>query len=85
MQRQNTSVCYLFKQNKPPRTKQKFKLVQAISTKYLTLAYVIMWYTKSSTKNEENLTGTAMAYAPAGSIRRGAPAERRDYEAWSPE
>lgn len=35
--------------------------------------------------HEENLTGTAMAYAPAGSIRRGAPAERRDYEAWSPE
>lgn len=35
--------------------------------------------------HEENLTGTAMAYAPAGSIRRGAPAERRDYEAWNPE
>ncbi|WP_371224423.1 NADH:ubiquinone oxidoreductase subunit NDUFA12 [Roseovarius sp. 2305UL8-3] len=35
--------------------------------------------------HEENLTGTAMAYAPAGSIRRAAPAERRDYEAWSPE
>ncbi|CUH77796.1 NADH:ubiquinone oxidoreductase subunit NDUFA12 [Tropicibacter naphthalenivorans] len=33
----------------------------------------------------ENLTGTALAYAPAGSIRRAAPAERRDYEAWSPE
>jgi NADH:ubiquinone oxidoreductase subunit len=34
----------------------------------------------------ENLTGTAMAYAPATSIRRIAPAERRpDYEAWSPE
>ena len=35
--------------------------------------------------HSENLTGTALAYAPAGSIRREAPAERRDYEAWSPE
>lgn len=35
--------------------------------------------------HEENLTGTALAYAPAGSIRKGAPQERRDYEAWSPE
>ncbi len=35
--------------------------------------------------HQENLTGTALAYAPAGSIRHGAPAERRDYEAWSPE
>ena len=34
--------------------------------------------------HQENLTGTALAYAPAGSIRRAAPAERRDYEAWSP-
>lgn len=33
----------------------------------------------------ENLTGTALAYAPSGSIRREAPAPRRDYEAWSPE
>lgn len=33
----------------------------------------------------ENLTGTAMAYAPRGSIRRKTPAERSDYEAWSPE
>ena len=33
----------------------------------------------------ENMTGTALAYAPAGSIRRPEPAERRDYEAWSPE
>ncbi len=32
----------------------------------------------------ENLTGTPLAYAPEGSIRRVAPAERRDYEAWSP-
>ncbi len=35
--------------------------------------------------HEENRTGTAMAYAPAGSIRKGAPSERSDYEAWSPE
>lgn len=35
--------------------------------------------------HQENLTGTAMAYAPAGSIRRATPADRTDYEAWSPE
>ena len=33
----------------------------------------------------ENLTGTAMAYAPAGSIRQEHPKDRSDYEAWSPE
>jgi NADH:ubiquinone oxidoreductase subunit len=33
----------------------------------------------------ENLTGTALAYAPTGSIRQQKPAERSDYEAWSPE
>lgn len=33
----------------------------------------------------ENLTGTPLAYAPPGSIRRPQPAERRDYEAWTPE
>lgn len=33
----------------------------------------------------ENLTGTALAYAPAGSLRREKPADRSDYEAWSPE
>ena len=33
----------------------------------------------------ENLTGTAMAYAPAGSLRRAEPKDRGDYEAWSPE
>jgi NADH:ubiquinone oxidoreductase subunit len=33
----------------------------------------------------ENLTGTALAYAPPGSIRRDDPVERRDYEAWQPE
>lgn len=35
--------------------------------------------------HEPNRTGTALAYAPVGSIRRGAPDDRRDYEAWSPE
>ena len=34
---------------------------------------------------QENLTGTALAYAPAGSLRAADPVERRDYEAWSPE
>lgn len=32
-----------------------------------------------------NMTGTPLAYAPQGSIKRAAPADRRDYEAWSPE
>lgn len=32
-----------------------------------------------------NLTGTALAYAPQGSIRRSDPVERKDYEAWTPE
>ena len=35
--------------------------------------------------HQENLTGTAMAYAPSGSLRQAEPADRRDYEAWSPE
>lgn len=35
--------------------------------------------------HQENLTGTPLAYAPAGSIRRAAPLARADYEAWSPE
>ncbi len=36
--------------------------------------------------HQENLTGTMLAYAPAGSIRSGQePAKRADYEAWSPE
>jgi len=35
--------------------------------------------------HQENLTGTAMAYAPAGSLRQKAPAPRADYEAWTPE
>lgn len=35
--------------------------------------------------HQENLTGSALAYAPAGSMRQAQPADRRDYEAWSPE
>jgi len=35
--------------------------------------------------HHENLTGTAMAYAPTGSIRREPVSPRRDYEAWQPE
>ena len=33
----------------------------------------------------ENLTGTALAYAPPGSIRQPQPVDRADYEAWQPE
>lgn len=32
-----------------------------------------------------NLTGTAEAYAPPGSIRRAEPKSMSDYEAWRPE
>lgn len=32
-----------------------------------------------------NLTGTAAAWVPPGSIRRPDPAPRADYEAWTPE
>jgi len=35
--------------------------------------------------HQENLTGTALAYAPSGSLRRAHPEARADYEAWSPE
>jgi NADH:ubiquinone oxidoreductase subunit len=35
--------------------------------------------------HQPNLTGTMAAYAPSGSLRQAQPAERRDYEAWSPE
>ena len=35
--------------------------------------------------HQENLTGTLAAFAPAGSIRKGAPVARQDYEAWQPE
>ncbi|MGH1330631.1 MAG: NADH:ubiquinone oxidoreductase subunit NDUFA12 [Paracoccaceae bacterium] len=34
--------------------------------------------------HQANLTGTAAAYAPAGSIRNTSPADRSDYEAWTP-
>ncbi|MFV2002003.1 MAG: NADH:ubiquinone oxidoreductase subunit NDUFA12 [Paracoccaceae bacterium] len=35
--------------------------------------------------HQDNQTGTANAYAPAGSMRRAAPVERQDYQAWKPE
>ena len=35
--------------------------------------------------HQENLTGTAAAYAPSGSLRQAQPADRSDYEAWQPE
>jgi NADH:ubiquinone oxidoreductase subunit len=35
--------------------------------------------------HQENLTGTALAYAPPGSLRRTEPVARSDYEAWQPE
>lgn len=35
--------------------------------------------------HQPNLTGTLAAYAPSGSLRQAQPADRRDYEAWSPE
>ncbi|MDZ4096063.1 MAG: NADH:ubiquinone oxidoreductase subunit NDUFA12 [Paracoccaceae bacterium] len=35
--------------------------------------------------HQENLTGSPMAYAPAGSIRKSNPVARSDYEAWQPE
>lgn len=35
--------------------------------------------------HQENATGTVIAYAPTGSIRRSDPAPRSDYEAWRPE
>ncbi|MFD1914284.1 NADH:ubiquinone oxidoreductase subunit NDUFA12 [Halodurantibacterium flavum] len=35
--------------------------------------------------HQENLTGSAAAYAPPGSIRRAAPEPKKDYEAWQPE
>ncbi|MEX0338292.1 MAG: NADH:ubiquinone oxidoreductase subunit NDUFA12 [Arenibacterium sp.] len=35
--------------------------------------------------HQENLTGTALAYAPAGSLRQAQPVARDDYEAWAPE
>ncbi|MBV1894899.1 MAG: NADH:ubiquinone oxidoreductase subunit NDUFA12 [Rhodobacteraceae bacterium] len=35
--------------------------------------------------HQDNLSGTAEAYAPAGSLRQATPARRDDYQAWSPE
>lgn len=35
--------------------------------------------------HQANLTGTTSAYAPSGSLRQAQPADRSDYEAWSPE
>ena len=35
--------------------------------------------------HQENLTGTSLAYAPAGSMRQSKPADRADYDAWQPE
>ncbi len=35
--------------------------------------------------HQENLTGTSLAYAPAGSIRKSGGNASKDYEAWSPE
>lgn len=35
--------------------------------------------------HQQNLTGTALAYAPAGSLRQRKPADRTDYEPWKPE
>lgn len=34
--------------------------------------------------HHDNLSGTAEAYLPAGSLRRADPVERSDYEAWQP-
>lgn len=35
--------------------------------------------------HRENQTGLATAFVPPGSLRRAAPLDRRDYEAWQPE
>jgi len=35
--------------------------------------------------HQENLTGSMLAYAPAGSLRATTAADRQDYEAWQPE
>ena len=35
--------------------------------------------------HQENPTGSAAAYAPAGSLHQIAPIKRRDYDAWQPE
>ncbi len=35
--------------------------------------------------HQDNLTGTALAYAPTGSLRAERPVSQSDYEAWQPE
>jgi NADH:ubiquinone oxidoreductase subunit len=35
--------------------------------------------------HQENMTGSARAYAPAGSMRQSSPAEHENYTAWQPE
>ena len=35
--------------------------------------------------HKENLTGTALAYRPPGSVLAATPKARADYDAWSPE
>ena len=35
--------------------------------------------------HEENRTGSALAYVPAGSLRNLQIKDRQDYEAWQPE
>ena len=35
--------------------------------------------------HEENHTGSALAYMPAGSLRNSQTKDRQDYEAWQPE
>ncbi|QOL81011.1 NADH:ubiquinone oxidoreductase subunit NDUFA12 [Pseudooceanicola spongiae] len=35
--------------------------------------------------HQENLTGSPLAYAPPGSLRRPVPVAREDYQAWTPE
>jgi NADH:ubiquinone oxidoreductase subunit len=35
--------------------------------------------------HQANLTGTAAAWVPPGSLRRPEPAARRDYDAWQPD
>ena len=35
--------------------------------------------------HSQNLTGSKIAYAPAGSMRNGTPKNPKDYEAWQPE
>lgn len=46
---------------------------------------VPMQHQKWEKPHQDNLSGTALAYAPAGSIKAAKPASRADYEAWQPE